>query len=172
MTHRERVRTAMSRRQPDRVPWSVEFTPAVLERFRQETGAEDPAEYWDFEVRGVGPKAAELLPDFGPYHPEGIPEKAAVTEYGSVLVPGDFYHFWRYQYPLDHETTLADLEAYPWPDYTARERCEQPPGGTSHQRRADDRLPLRTAASHGFLRASVAVREQAVEDGAPAAGHL
>jgi uroporphyrinogen decarboxylase len=123
MTGRERVHTAMSRRRPDQVPREVGFTPALFERFKQETGSEDPAEYWDFDTANVGFKPAESQPDFSQYHPEGIPEGRA-GEYGTVSLPGDFYHFTRRQYPLDHETTLQDLEEYPWPDYTPAYRHE------------------------------------------------
>ena len=118
MTGRERVYTAMSRRQPDRVPRSASFTPDLLERFRQETGAEDPAAYWNFDDAGVGFTGSQESPDFSAYHPGGIPAGAYVTEYGTLHLPGSFHHFERYRFPLAGETTLEDLAAYPWPDYT------------------------------------------------------
>ena len=118
MTGRERIYTAMSRRQPDRVPRSLGFTPALLERFTKETGSDDPAVYWDFDDANVGLKPVDCIPDFSQYHPEGLPEGAHTGEWGNVSTPGSFYHFTGRKYPLDQETTLADLEAYPWPDYT------------------------------------------------------
>lgn len=124
MTSRERIRTAMSRQKPDRVPRSVGFTPVALERFQQETGLESPAERWPYDEAGAGFKPARELPDFTSYHPEGIPEGVTPGEYGTVELPGDFYHFTRMQYPLDHETTLQDLQEYPWPDFTPAYRHE------------------------------------------------
>lgn len=124
MTSRERVLTAMSRRKPDRVPRSAGFTPGVMERFRLETGAEDPAVYWDYDDASVGLKPPDCRPDFTVYHPEGLPEGTWISEYGTAHKPAGFHHFFGHEYPLDQPTTLADLEAYPWPDYARDYRWE------------------------------------------------
>jgi uroporphyrinogen decarboxylase len=107
----------MSRRKPDRVPWSVGFTPGVQARFEQETGLKDPAEYWHFDDAGVGLKAPECLPDFSAYYPEELPAGATFGAYGNAEFPAGFHHFSGRRYPLKGDTTLADLEAYPWPNY-------------------------------------------------------
>ena len=114
----------MSRQVPDRVPAEAGFTSSLFERFKAETGIEDPAEYWHFDNAGVGFKPSREVPDFSAYHPEGIPEGAGVGAYGTVELPGDFYHFTKKQYPLDQPTTLRDLEQYPWPDVTPAYRHE------------------------------------------------
>jgi uroporphyrinogen decarboxylase len=124
MTGRERIYTAMSRQVPDRVPREAGFTSSLFERFKAETGIENPAEYWHFDNAGVGFRPAKEKADFSEYHPEGIPEGAGVSDYGTVELPGDFYHFTKKQYPLDQETTLRDLEEYPWPDPTPAYRHE------------------------------------------------
>lgn len=118
MTPRERVRTAMSRRVPDRVPKTASFTPAISEKFERATGATDPATYFGFEVRGVGFHGPRETPDFSTFYPDGLPQGTAVNEYGVARVPGNFYHFNRLQHPLKHVTTLGELQAYPWPDFT------------------------------------------------------
>ncbi|MCD6350634.1 MAG: hypothetical protein J7M26_00835 [Armatimonadetes bacterium] len=139
MTPRQRVRLAMSRQVPDRVPKTAGFTPAVHERYRQHVAAElgldladpeqaarlpGPAEYFGMDVRGVGFRGPEELPDFRPYFCEELPGDTSFNEYGSARVPGDFYHFTRYRYPLEDAGSLADYEAYPWPDFTPRRRHE------------------------------------------------
>ena len=124
MTSRERVLTAMSRQKPDRVPRSAGFTPGVMERFRRETGAEDPAEYWDYDDASVGLKPPDCKTDFSPFHPEGLPEGTWMSDYGTAHKPAGFHHFFGHQYPLDQPTTLADLEAYPWPNYERDYRWE------------------------------------------------
>jgi len=56
MTPRQRVLTALSRKKPDRVPREISwgaFTPALMRVFREKTGTDDPAEYFNFEVRPV-----------------------------------------------------------------------------------------------------------------------
>ena len=108
----------MSRREPDRVPRHAGLTPELEERFRQEFGDANLRDYWQIDDDFVALRPAEKPADFTPYHPEGIPEGASVSDYGLVGIAGDFHHFTRRQYPLDHETTLADLEAYPWPDFS------------------------------------------------------
>jgi len=121
MTPRERVWTALGRRVPDRVPKTAGFTPAVQEAFRQATGAGDPAVYFGWEVRGVGFGGPQALPDFGAYFAE-LPPGTPFTEYGVAHVPGSFHHFTRLRHPLQQSTGLADLETYPWPDFTPAHR--------------------------------------------------
>lgn len=124
MTPRERVLRAVQRQKPDRVPKEMAFTPAVYERFVRETGHTDPAEYFDIEVRYVGFRPPKQLPDFSEYlarMPEGT---QIVSEYGTGHLPGNFYHFARYVFPLQHATSIRELERYPWPDFTPSYRHE------------------------------------------------
>jgi len=117
LSPRDRVRTALARRVPDRVPKIAGFTPAVQEAFERATGADDPAAYFGWEVRGVGFRGPEALGNFSAYHPD-LPAGASCTEYGVAHVPGSFHHFTRMRHPLAGATSLAELEAYPWPDLT------------------------------------------------------
>ncbi len=124
MSPRERVRTAMRREVPDRVPKEAGFTPAIQELFRERTGSENPAEYFGMERRTVGFRAWEESRDFTPWYPEGVPEGTVFNDYGSGRVPSDFYHFTSRIYPLERATTIEELEEYPWPDYTPEHRHE------------------------------------------------
>ncbi|MCC7354977.1 MAG: hypothetical protein IT330_14630 [Anaerolineae bacterium] len=118
MTPRQRVLATLRREEPDRVPRELVFgyfTPALMEIFREKTGAEDPAEYWNFEVRPVSfrypdpaPRILELL---GP-----LPPGATVDAWGIGTVPGSFYHFWRFVHPLASATTAREMIDYPLPD--------------------------------------------------------
>jgi len=118
MTPRQRVLAAMRREEPDRVPRELSwggFTPALMEIFRQKTGAEDPAEYWNFEVRPVGfrypdpaPRIFELL---GP-----LPPGTTVDAWGIAHVPGTYYHFTRIVHPLVSAATPREIADYPLPD--------------------------------------------------------
>lgn len=119
MTPRERVWAAVHRQPPDRVPKECGFTPAVLERFRRETGANDPAEYFGMETRHVGFLPPRERPDFSAYYADLHLERPPIIgEYGNGNVPGNFYHFTRRIFPLRHATKVDDIEAYPWPDIT------------------------------------------------------
>ena len=60
MTLRERVLTAMRREEPDKVPRELSygsFAPALMEIFKKKTGATDPTEYFNYEVRAVAFKS-------------------------------------------------------------------------------------------------------------------
>jgi uroporphyrinogen decarboxylase len=137
MTPRERVRTAMSRQVPDRVPKGCDFTPAAYDKYLAHVGGEldldpsipeqaakipGPAEYFDMEVRGVGFMGPDTMPDFRPWFCEDLPDNTGFSEYGTAFVPGTFYHFTRYRFPLENAQTVADIDALPWPDFTPASR--------------------------------------------------
>ncbi|MGD9518630.1 MAG: uroporphyrinogen decarboxylase family protein [Armatimonadota bacterium] len=139
MTPHDRVRAAMSRRVPDRVPKTAEFTATVYERYREHVAAElgldlkdpeqaarlpGPAEYFGIEVRGVGFRAPRELPDFRPFFSEELPDNTSFSEYGTAHIPGTFYHFSRYRFPLAGAESLNEYEGYPWPDFTPPWRHE------------------------------------------------
>jgi len=118
----QRTTKAVNLQQPDRVPKTAGFTPHIQRLFEEQTGAKDPAAYFGMEMRGVGFLEPKQQGDFSPYYPEGIPEGAYVTEYGTCHVPGGFYHFDRMRFPMRELTTIEELEAYPWPDFTPEYR--------------------------------------------------
>lgn len=124
MTKQERVRTAMSRRTPDRVPKSAGFTPAVQKVFEDKTGATDPAAYFDYDSTGVGFKGPAEAPDWSRWYPDGVPEGTSISEYGTAHVPGSFHHFWRLDFPMKRVTSIKEMEEFPWPDFTPSHRHE------------------------------------------------
>jgi len=149
VTPKERLLTAMRRQVPDRVPMTMSFTPHKLAEFRERTRAEDPAEYFGFEVRSVGlalaPEQAEALEqarqqtDYLPYlgplasasqkarflpYLEPLPSGAFVNEWGIGIVPGSTANYADYVHPLRNMTSPEELEDYPFPDVTADYRYE------------------------------------------------
>ena len=127
MTPRERVREAVTRGTPDKVPKEVSFTPSLLEKFHQETGSDDPVSYFGMEIRSVDfvEPHPDDLPDFSGYLRDKPAETRVMGEYGTMSVPANFYHFWGYVFPLIHAETAADIESYPWPDITKQYRHEK-----------------------------------------------
>ena len=123
MSPRERVRTALARRVPDRVPREMGFTPPVMELFRERTGADDPAEYFDFEVRVVSIRPTRRKADFSPYLGD-LPPGTEVDEWGQAKAPGSMYHFTRRIHPMRRMRSWKELESYPFPDVTADYRFE------------------------------------------------
>ena len=117
MTPRQRMCEAVRRGHPDRVPKDISFTPHVLQMFKEKTGMDDPAEFFDLEARWVELAPLERPPDFSEYLAD-LPDGAAVnSDYGTAAIPGGFYHFVRRVFVMGKFTTAAEVEEYPWPDY-------------------------------------------------------
>jgi len=122
MTKRERVVTALSREVPDRVPTTLYcgFSPALMETFRERTSTDDPAEYFDYDARGV-----EAIPfpkeksydfsqiDYSAYHPD-LPDDATIGTNGIASRGGSLYHFRQTFHPLKGAQTASDVTEYPY----------------------------------------------------------
>jgi len=126
MTPRQRVMAALTRQVPDRVPRVMGFTPPALEEFRHRTGACNPADYFDFEVRFVGIGPTTLNTDFRPYLGD-MPPGTRVNEWGIGHVPGSTYHFEDYIHPLRNASSPDDIADYPFPDLLADYRYAELP---------------------------------------------
>ena len=121
MTPRERVLTTLARRIPDRVPKTLSLCPSQLERFRRETGCDDPVAHFGFEVRAVEPLPAHNPADFGRYL-GSLPLGARVDEWGIAWLRGSDHHFERMIHPLRDAQTVQEILAYPFPNLAAAER--------------------------------------------------
>jgi len=116
MKSRERVLAALHHEETDRVPFSFRPAPALAERLRKHTGAQDLETYFGQDIRWV-PYATDQKPaDFTRYH-EVIPEGAEVSPWGHAWVFEGEWHFARELDPPMRNLTVSDLEAYPWPRY-------------------------------------------------------
>jgi uroporphyrinogen decarboxylase len=127
MTPRERVKAILSRKTPDRLPREFKLTPPLAEEFTKRTGASDPAEYYDFEMREVFFKPPSKMPDFSHYFPEGAPPLPnnkgwEVGEWGVGQKPGSTLHFIHIENPMKRLTSISELKKYPFPDMTLPER--------------------------------------------------
>jgi uroporphyrinogen decarboxylase len=127
VTPRERVQAVLAHQRPDRLPRELKLTPALLDELRRRTGAEDPAEYFGLEVRDVFFAPPRTLPDFSAYYPDGVPrlwnpEGWEVGEWGVGVTGGSMHHFIHLEHPMKRLSTVADLDRYPFPDFTPPER--------------------------------------------------
>jgi uroporphyrinogen decarboxylase len=119
MNPRERVLTAMRRETPDRVPFGFSFTPALMQVFWEKTGADNPADYWRFDMRPIWFRSPGNKADYGAYYPEGLPNGAWIDDWGVANVPGSMYHFVQMLHPLRHAKTVEEIVDYPLPDYAS-----------------------------------------------------
>ncbi len=128
MNHRERVLTTMGHREPDRVPRWASLTPHVMEEFRRRTGHDDPAVYWDWDIKSVGFRRPDPLPDlvdrfgefFGGLDCEWILDWEVddyCPEWGVATRLAHLYHLSAPLAPMVSFTTVAEIEEYPFPDY-------------------------------------------------------
>jgi uroporphyrinogen decarboxylase len=127
MTPRERVLAVLNRQFPDRLPRELELTSPLMEQFKARTGSDDPAEYFDLEVRDVFFSQPTEMPDFSRYYPEGVPPLLnppgwEVGEWGVGQVPGSQLHFIHIEHPMKGLSSLSELKEYPFPDLTRPER--------------------------------------------------
>ena len=124
MTPRERVLTAMRRQQPDRVPRRLEygsFVTPTMKIFRRKTGANDPAEYYKYEIRDVEFHETTCLRNVNPHVIDNLPPSAYVDhEWGNVSITGYYDNISQVlNYALAEAETAEDIEAYILPDLLA-----------------------------------------------------
>ncbi len=138
MTPRERVLAAMRRQIPDRVPVDLSWgmTYEALARFRQETGADSPEDYFKIDLRFVSPELAKGwgatpgVDDEGALDPAqaekeaefrhyltDLPMDASITEWGVGHVRGSEYHFVQFAHPLRDAASPGEIAAYPFPAF-------------------------------------------------------
>jgi len=91
------------------------LTAPVLERFRIETGAPEPSEYWDYDFRNFSIKASSGN-SFSPYFNKQPPQGTIFDEWGvghweggAEATPGRMFH------PLASAESIKEIEAYPEP---------------------------------------------------------
>jgi uroporphyrinogen decarboxylase len=130
VTSRERVLAAMRHRQPDRTPFDFSwgFAPAQLQRFRQETGARDPDDYFGADTRLLRPSPTRARTDFSRYLGL-LPDGAQVDEWGigrrpSTSTDAAHGHLDGFLHPLLRASTARDASDYPLPDLDADYRYE------------------------------------------------
>lgn len=119
MNSRERVLTAISGKEPDRVPIYLWLTPHLIERLEKERGVKNHEEYLKMDIRFVDYKA----------EPEEIDHKAytgdfhtgtTVDKWGCGTYPVGYYHFTKAECPMRSCSTIKDVEDYPFPEFQPR----------------------------------------------------
>ena len=127
MTNRERVLAAINHKDVDRIPRNIGFTPPALEMFKENTGMDDPAEYFNLEMRTVYFRPLEKAADFSAYYLDCMPAFPTeigwdIGEWGVGTFPGSMYHFVHIVSPMKNMKTLDELKNYPFPNPMAIDR--------------------------------------------------
>ena len=116
MTSRERVLAAARRRTPDRVPRTIPLETAVVEKLKAHLHTEDLRKVLKDDHAWVGLNASRQPADFGRYFTR---QNVEWDEWGRGRIWDAERHYAEYLYPLQTVETLAEIEAFPWPDYGA-----------------------------------------------------
>ncbi len=126
LTERENFLLAITRQEPQWVPYSIWLAPDLEERYKKHIGEEEFRRRFQAAWHGLGgvrwerSKPRATWRDFARYYEgEDIPEGVEPNAFGVIRVPGDFYHFTHMLNPMRHFTTAQEVYGYPWP--------EQPP---------------------------------------------
>ena len=131
MTNRENFFRAMRRDSPQWIPLDFRLCPAQVQRFRQETGADDFMEYFHLPIRYIDLLPTQQSPDFRPFYGDDLPQEAKpvtwAAEWGVMGVAGPVAHFERMHHPLARMTRAEELDAYPFPDLAADYRYQKVP---------------------------------------------
>ena len=151
MNGRQRLLTTLRREMPDRVPFDLRLTRGARELFVAHTGSEDPQEQLGIDYRFAPVNPPATLPDFTRYFAGRAPDwpeedwaawrpplvdaapmyphffrlgrHTAINEWGEYRVFDDEWSYHRKIYPLgEAECSVADIDAFPFPDLFSDER--------------------------------------------------
>jgi len=112
MNSKERVRTSLGWKEPDRVPLQIYLTPEMRQKLTDHFKGRDPVEALDIDFRNVSPGyTGKIKPSQGDIHfglwGEGyksVTHGLAGTYSEAVVLP------------LAELETMDDVQRYPWPD--------------------------------------------------------
>jgi len=115
MNSRERVLTAISRKEPDRVPIYLWLTSHLIDRLENERRVINYEEYLKMDIRFVDYKAKPEENVFDAYTRDFHP-LTTVDNWGCGTYPVGYYHFTKAQCPMKLCSTIKDVEDYPFPE--------------------------------------------------------
>jgi uroporphyrinogen decarboxylase len=93
---------------------------SYLETFRSRTGCEDPAEFFDYDIRPVGAPLSATGGNFARYF-ESVPPGTTFDEFGVGHVPSADFPLGGDLHPWQSFETPDQIESYPFPVFELRE---------------------------------------------------
>ena len=116
MNSRERVLTAISRKEPDRVPIYLWLTSHLIERLEKERGVKNYEEYLKMDIRFADYKSKPEEKDYSAYTKDFHPQ-SNIDNWGCGTYPVGYYHFTKAQCPMKSFSTIKNVENYPFPEF-------------------------------------------------------
>jgi uroporphyrinogen decarboxylase len=122
MSPRERVYRTLHLQLADRMPRTLDVGASdgidvtYLDVFRSHTGAVDPAEYFDYDIRHIATPLKPGTSDFSRYY-HTLPPGAAFDELGVAHVPEKLFPLGHYLHPWQRFTSVKEMLDYPMPTF-------------------------------------------------------
>ena len=122
ITSLERLKNTLEGKPVDRPPFTLQgevvgYTEPFLTLFKRETGCSSPAEYFNFDIRGIYLNESKEKTDFSAYF-EDIDDDYELDEWGVGTVPASIPHLVQMIHPLKKIVSPKELEHYPFPELT------------------------------------------------------
>ncbi len=116
-TPRENLLRTLKREGFDSAPLDFELCPSQLERFKSETGAQDPADHFALPARSLWLEGTSTLADPAALYEGSLPQATSFDAFGIARVPGGegSYHFTRMLHPLKGEISERCVAEHPFP---------------------------------------------------------
>lgn len=127
ITNRENVLRALRRDRPERVPFEFEACPAIAERLAEVIGTTDYEGYFGFPVRYLEPNPTRQRVDYTRYYrnlPDDVSPLNWAPEWGVLGKNGSVAHFQEMLHPMAEFQSVAEIDAYPFPDFLEPYRWE------------------------------------------------
>lgn len=119
MTPRERILKVLNHKIPDRVPYSFKICSHLIDLCEKKMGMRDYTIAFDFDIRRSDPLPTQKQTNFGQFH-DHVPENAAFTEWGLMLVPfPNDINYRRHIPSMTNFNSIEQIESYPFPDVDA-----------------------------------------------------
>jgi uroporphyrinogen decarboxylase len=115
MTIRSKYLAAMRRQSEAYVPFSFWLCPSLQEEFKRRTGVSEYWEYYGFPIKGITAEYVGKRGKFAGYH-AGSTDVDIDPEWGYGHKKGNVAHFTELQPSMARFESLAEFEAYPYPD--------------------------------------------------------
>ena len=122
MTPRERVFRTLHHQIADRMPFTLDVGASAgidvtyLDIFRTHTGASDPAEYFNYDIRYIYTPLKPGASDFSRYYSD-LPPGTTFDELGVAHVPEKLFPLGNYLHPWQHFTSVQEVLDYPMPTF-------------------------------------------------------
>lgn len=115
MNKRENLLRAVTRQDPEYVPYGFTFCPSLESEFKKRTGLTDYMDHFDMPYRYLDILPSKRLNDYSKYF-ENLPEGTFIDEWGVAHLPGSVEHFAKMYHPMERFSSPEEVWNFPLPD--------------------------------------------------------